>query len=180
MKKNICSMPLTHYPPISPFHGKMLLKGDDDVAKRNMVIIIIVLILVAAVVSVYQYNSTRNMTFNEAVTNHLNGSEITSIEIIRSGKDEKELTVVDPSEIEKVMAALAPIKLKKEGLSNIKFNESYWITLKTQEQQKMGITLYDKKYMSVFEHGEESNPSRTSSYQITNESDLEIIGNLFK
>ena len=138
------------------------------------------IILAIVVGSVIINMSTKNTIFKEVVTDHLNVKEISSIEIIRSTDtiSEDTITVTDVGQIQLIINALSQTKLRKTSISNINYAESYWITLKTNEKRKFGMTLYDKDYLTIFQYN--SNKDATKSYKITNEFDPSVIRGLFK
>ncbi|WP_045574559.1 hypothetical protein [Desulfosporosinus sp. I2] len=146
--------------------------------KRYKIVAAIIFAIVVGLVIIYM--STKNTTFKEVVLDHLNVMEVSSIEIIRKTDaiNENRITVTDPSQIELIMNAFSRTKMREASFSNINYTESYWITLKTNENRKFGITLYDNDYVNIFEYNSKKNT--TKSYKITNEFDPIVIRGLFK
>ncbi len=137
------------------------------------------LVIVAIAVLGMMYLSSRNTTFKEVVLNKLNLNEISSIEVIRSDRtNDKEITVTDTTQIKKILNAFSQMKLKESSISNINFITSYWITLESNGNRDFGITLYDKKYIVIYEYNAASQKNQSKSYIITNDFDPLAIAEL--
>ncbi|NUU60560.1 hypothetical protein [Paenibacillus agri] len=150
--------------------------------KRNKYILLgIVILIIVGLGIFYMYPS--NTTFKKAVLDRLDVADVSSIKIIKSGDsvDENEVNVTDPSEIEKILGTFVHINLSKSKLSNIKYNDSYWMTIETKsENLKYGITLFDKVYLKTFEYNAKIPKNQLQSYKITNDFDLTVIRDLFE
>lgn len=148
--------------------------------KRNKYIVSVIVLIVIVSLGV-MYMSTKTTTFKKVVLERINSSDISSIEIIKSSDatTENNKTLTDPYEIEKIMNAFSPVKLRESNVSNISFTESYWITVKTNENRIFGITLYDKNYVIIFEYDTPSRINTTKSYKITNDFNPRVIEELF-
>ncbi|MFC3748314.1 hypothetical protein [Paenibacillus sp. GCM10012306] len=150
--------------------------------KRNKYILFGIVMLIIVGLGIF-YMSPSNTTFKKAVLDQLDVAEVSSIKIDKSGAavDENEVTITDPGEIDKILGTLAQINLRKSRLSNIKYNDSYWITIETKsENLKFGITLYDQNYLETYEYNAKIPKNKIQSYKITNDFDLEVIRDLFK
>lgn len=142
---------------------------------------IVAVIILAIVVGLVINNYTKNTTFKEAVLDHMNVKEISSIEIVRASDaiNEDKITITDSSQIELIMNAFSQTKLRESISPNIKYTEVYWITLKINKIRKFGIILYGKDYVVI----NDANPYekyKVHSYRITNEFDSIVIQGLFK
>lgn len=137
---------------------------------------ITIAILCLTVILVFVYLSTRNTTFNEAVLDELNISEISSLEIIKSiGTQEEEISVVDSNEIKSLMSMFSQIKLKHKQFPNGNYSETYWITIKGKGNRLYGMTLYDKDYIQIYNY--QSNIS--DEYKIIGDLNLSVIQEMF-
>lgn len=147
--------------------------------KRNYIVAGIVIIIIVGLGIFYM--STKSTTFKEAVLDQFDVKEVSSIEIIKSGENEKVVTVTDSSEIEKILNTFSQTKLRESSLSNINYADSYWMTIKTNNKnRKFGITLYDKDYINIYEYSAAIQKNTTKSYKITNDFDPIVIRDLFK
>ncbi|UYO06685.1 ATP-dependent metallopeptidase FtsH/Yme1/Tma family protein [Paenibacillus sp. PSB04] len=128
------------------------------------------------------YFSPKNFTFKEAVLDKLDTNNVASIEIIkRDQQGEHTKNVTNSEEIHEILNSLSAANLKKSGPSDIQFTESYWITVKTNDEGRAyGITLYDSDYMHTFEYDAAAPKNASRSYKITNDFDAAAIRNVFK
>ncbi|GIP28496.1 hypothetical protein J23TS9_36260 [Paenibacillus sp. J23TS9] len=145
---------------------------------RKSSIYIIAAVIIIVIVGLVIFNSySKNTTFNDVVLEKINTDQISSLEILKSSNDEKK-TITDKSEINKIMNSLSVIKLR-EGSYSIDSTEPYYITIKTNNLRRFGMTLYDKNYLKIFDYDPEIPKNSTKSYKISNEFDPAIIRSLF-
>ncbi|MBP2242980.1 hypothetical protein J2Z40_003562 [Cytobacillus eiseniae] len=119
----------------------------------------------------YLINSRSSTTFNEIVPDT---AKITSIEIIKSSTD-IEAVIENGNDIKELLKSLSEAELKGAKMGSIHFNESYWITLSTNEKRQVGITVYDDKYLLIFDYNE----NKQTTYQIINGLDSSYIEQFF-
>ncbi|MFS0862033.1 hypothetical protein [Fredinandcohnia sp. 179-A 10B2 NHS] len=60
-------------------------------------------------------------------------------------------------------------------MGSINFDESYWLTLRTNGERKLGITVYDENYLMIFDYS----TSNQTSYQIISGFDSSNIEQYF-
>ena len=108
--------------------------------------------------ALYLFNSKSNTTFNDFV---LDTGEITSIEIIKTSTD-KEIVIENGNDVKGILEHFYEAELKENEMGSIDFNESYWMTLKSNGARKLGMTVYDEKYLLIFDY----NQNKQTSYQI--------------
>lgn len=140
--------------------------------KKSYIIIAAVLLIIILDLSIN--NFSKNTTFKKE-TYQVNLSGINSIEIIKTGVDENKITVTEPNKIESIINTFLQTNLK-EGERPQSYNESYWIILKANDERKLGINLYDKNFLHLFNENESS----LKYYKITNNFDLSAISSLFQ
>ncbi|WP_391572308.1 hypothetical protein [Cohnella sp.] len=144
-------------------------------SKRNTYILAVLLVAIVVVLAIM--NNQRNTTFKEAVLDHLNLAEISSVDVIKSiDSSEEEISVTTPEKIQFLMNVLSEVKLRKADYSNSQQTESYWITIKTNNERKFGLTLYSD-HIIVFSY--DSVGKKSVSYKILNHVDLEAFNGLF-
>ncbi|MBD8068804.1 DUF5301 domain-containing protein [Bacillus sp. PS06] len=119
----------------------------------------------------YLLNSRSNTTFNEVV---LEMPEITSIEIIKSSA-EKEVFIENENVITQLLKHFSEAELKEDEVGSINFDESYWLTLRTNGERKLGITVYDENYLMIFDYS----TSNQTSYRIISGFDSSKIEQYF-
>ncbi|MGO4697530.1 hypothetical protein AB4Z50_24915 [Paenibacillus sp. 2TAB26] len=145
--------------------------------KRNMIVPALFLIVIAGIVVFTTFS--KQTTFKKAISDQLNVTQISSIEILKSTDDplEEKIIVTDSALIERIMNVFSNTKLIKEHFSTNNYKESYWITIKTNENRQFGFTLYDHHFLNVFDYNASKNAA--NSYKITNELDASVIRDLF-
>ncbi|HWO97236.1 MAG TPA: DUF5301 domain-containing protein [Bacillus sp. (in: firmicutes)] len=107
--------------------------------------------------SFYLYTSRNGTTFNEIV---LDTTEVTSVEIVRSS-DDKKVVLKDENDINFFIKSLSEAELKENKIKE-DFDESYWLVLRTNGERKIGMTIYDEKFLLLYDY--ETN--KQTSYQI--------------
>jgi hypothetical protein len=109
--------------------------------------------------------------------NEQNNFNITSLEIIKNSTDE-EVIIEDSKKISQIMGNLFNAQLKKDNFSELEHDESYWITIKTDKDERaLGLTLFDQDYISVYSFNEKN---KTANYKVTNNLDISRIKSLFE
>ncbi|MGD6855952.1 DUF5301 domain-containing protein [Bacillus infantis] len=123
--------------------------------------------------AIYMIN-TRSTTFNQAVPDM---SEITAIEIIKSSTDKE--VVLEKNDVKKLVQSWSDMELKADGMGSLDFEESYWITLRAKDTRKYGLTVYDDKYLLVYDFSKRTKKDSSRSYQIISGADLDDIEQYF-
>ncbi|MDW2876128.1 MULTISPECIES: DUF5301 domain-containing protein [Bacillaceae] len=123
--------------------------------------------------AIYMIN-TRSTTFNQAVPDM---SEITAIEIIKSSTDKE--VVLEKNDVKKLVQSWSEMELKADKMGSLDFEESYWITLKANDERKYGLTVYDDKYLLVYDFSKRTKKDSSRSYQIISGADLDDIEQYF-
>ncbi|MGD6903341.1 DUF5301 domain-containing protein [Bacillus infantis] len=123
--------------------------------------------------AIYMIN-TRSTTFNQAVPDM---SEITAIEIIKSSTDKE--VVLEKNDVKKLVQSWSEMELKADKMGPLDFEESYWITLKDNDERKYGLTVYDDKYLLVYDFSKRIKKDSSRSYQIISGADLDDIEQYF-
>lgn len=140
--------------------------------KKSHIIILTVLLIIILGLKINSFS--KNTTFKKE-TYQVNLSGINSIEIIKTGVDEKTIIVTEPNKIESIINAFLQTNLK-EGESPQNYDEAYWITLKANGERKLGINLYDRFFLYLYNEDD----STLKYYKITNDFDLSAISSLFQ
>ncbi|MEH7236847.1 hypothetical protein [Bacillus sp. JJ1562] len=133
--------------------------------------IIIAIIGIAIILGVL-YVKSGSTSFDNVVSGT---PTITSIEIIR-GSDDKEVVIDDKNKVTNLMNGFSMTELKEKSMGSIEFDESYWITLRADGKRKFGLTIYDEKYILVFEY----ESSKQNSYRIIRGFDSSSIEQYFQ
>jgi hypothetical protein len=116
---------------------------------------------------IYIINS-RSSTFNQAVPDM---SEITSIEIIKTSIDKK-IILEKENDVKNLILSWSEMELKANKMGSLDFEESYWITLKANDTRKYGLTVYDEKYLLIYDYSKRTRKDSSRSYQIISGFDL--------
>lgn len=146
-----------------------------------MIIATAVLIILLLSLGLFMHFN-QSVTFDKAIGKDFDSKSVNSIEIIkRDTTGEKIVDITDPNQIQQVLAVFSDLKLKKSRISEVQFENSYWITLKGYKQQRSaGITLYDGTYLDVYNYGSNSPKNVQTSYKIVSDVDLNELIELFK
>jgi len=145
-------------------------------SKRNTYILAFLLVAIVIVLAIMN-NQRNTTTFKEAVLDQLNLAEISSVDVIKSiDSSEEEISVTTPEKIQFIVNVLSEVKLRKADYSNSQQTESYWITIKTNNERKFGLTLYSD-HIIIFSY--DLVGKKSVSYKILNHVDLEAINELF-
>jgi len=92
---------------------------------------------------------TRDSTFNKEVIEQFDLEQINEIEVIRSS-DNKTITITDVATINQIMQQFEDQPLRKVFFSNSNYDEAYWVTLRNNDKQEIGIRLDDSKHLFVY------------------------------
>ncbi|MEY9979067.1 hypothetical protein [Lysinibacillus sp. RC79] len=92
---------------------------------------------------------TRDSTFNKEVIERFDIKQINEIELIRSS-DHKTITITDLTTINQIMQQFEDQPLRKVYFSNSDYDEAYWLTLRNNDNQEIGIRLDDSKHLFVY------------------------------
>lgn len=144
--------------------------------KRNYYILAFIIILLAVGLWFFTTNSTKSL--GDAAWKDVNSDTISSIDIEKDQK--RKVTITDKDEIDKIMSSLSAIEVKKDSSISMEFNEKYKIVVNVDDGLRLGMFLYDNKYIDVYDY--EATPKKNSSmkYEISNSFDMKIIQDYFK
>ncbi|MFE3576064.1 hypothetical protein [Lysinibacillus sp. NPDC059133] len=92
---------------------------------------------------------TRDSTFNKEVIEQFDLEQINEIEVIRSS-DNKTITITDVATINQIMQQFEDQPLRKVFFSNSNYDEAYWLTLRNNDNQEIGIRLDGSKHLFVY------------------------------
>lgn len=144
--------------------------------KRNYYILACIIILLVAGLWFFAMNSTKSL--KEVAWNDIDFDTITSIEI-EKGHDYK-VTLTDKDDIHKIMSSLSALEVKKDSSISKDFKEVYRLLVDVNGGARIGMFLYDNKYIDVYDY--EASPKKNTSmkYKISNSFDEKIIHDYFK
>lgn len=144
--------------------------------KRNYYILACIIILLAIGLWFFTMNSTKSL--QEDAWNDVDFDTITSIEI-EKGHDHK-VTLTGKDDIHKIMSTLSALEVKKDSSISKDFNEVYRLLVDVNGGARIGMFLYDNKYIDVYDY--EASPKKNSSmkYKISNSFDEKIIHDYLK
>ncbi|WP_342553884.1 hypothetical protein [Paenibacillus sp. FSL R7-0652] len=144
--------------------------------KRNYYLFASIIINLAVGLWLFTMNSTKPL--KEAAWDDVNFDTITSIDI-EKGHDQK-ITLTDKDEIHKIMSSLSALEVKKNSKVSLDFNEVYRLFVDVNHGARLGMHLYDNKYIDVYDY--EASPKKNSSmhYQISSQFDHRIIQDYVK
>ncbi|KAA8785707.1 hypothetical protein ABIE27_005268 [Paenibacillus sp. 4624] len=144
--------------------------------KRNYYILACMIILLAVGLWFFTMNSTKSL--QEAAWNDVDFDTITSIEI-EKGHDQK-VTLTAKADIYKITSTLSALEVKKDSSISKDFNDVYRLLVYVDRGARIGMFLYDNKYIDVYDY--EASPKKNSSmkYKITSNFDGKIIHDYLK
>lgn len=152
-------------------------------SKYKRPILYIAIILWLCVYGTRFYDQTRTFSFNDLIMEHIDGTEIDSIYILKSKeiqhysigsvKDKKEIELVisigsveDKKEIELVMKSLPELKVKKATFAHaFPRPPKYQLRIKGEDGELLDFTISENGEISLHDHEK----SKTKEYKITNE-----------
>ncbi|MEK5322680.1 hypothetical protein NSS94_26130 [Paenibacillus sp. FSL L8-0644] len=141
-------------------------------------IIIFIVIVVAGVI----FTSKTTISFKEAALGQVNLEEIDTIEIIKSddnSANEKKITLSDPKAINQIINVFSQLQLKKSN-SGTHSSDSYWITIKSKQERKLGLTILGEKNLVVYKYNSTAPKNSFVSYEIISGYNGNIIPNFFE
>ncbi|MGG3837496.1 hypothetical protein ABEV00_10720 [Paenibacillus thiaminolyticus] len=137
-------------------------------SKYKRPIIYIAIILWFCVYGTRFYDQTRTFSFNDLIMEHIDGTDIDSIYILKS----KEIqhyslgSVKDKKEIELVMKSLPEIKVKKATFAHaFPGPPSYQLRIKGEDGELLEFIISENGEISLHDYEK----SKTKEYKITNE-----------
>lgn len=144
--------------------------------KRGYYILACMIILFAIGLWFFTMNSTKSL--QEAAWNDVDFDTITSIEI-EKGHDQK-VKLTDKADIYKIMSSLSALEVKKDSSISKDFNEVYMLMVDVNRGARIGMFLYDNKYIDVYDY--DASPKKNSSmkYKISSSFDEKIIHDYFQ
>ncbi|WP_043891241.1 DUF5301 domain-containing protein [Paenibacillus sp. Aloe-11] len=141
-------------------------------------IIIFVVIVVAGVI----FASKTAITFKEAALGQVNLEEIDTIEIMKSDDNptnERKITVSDPKVIHQIINEFSQVQLKKSNSSSPS-SDSYWITIRSKQERKLGLTILGEKNIVIYKYNSANPKNSIVSYEIISGYNGKLIQELFK
>lgn len=141
-------------------------------------IIIFVVIVVVGVIIV----SKSTITFKEAALEQVNLEEIDTIEIIKSddnSTNERKITVSDPKAIHQIINEFSQVQLK-ESNPNTSSSDLYWITIRSKQERKLGLTILGEKNLVVYKYKSAVPKNSVVSYEIISGYNGKLMKDLFK
>lgn len=144
--------------------------------KRSYYILVLFIILLA--IGIWFYTANRTTSLEDAAWRDVNSDTISSIDI-EKGSEEK-VTLTDKEEIDKIMSSLSAIEVKKDSSITKEFNETYKIVVDVDGRLRLAMTLFDNKFVEVYDY--EGTPKKNSSmqYEILNSFDMKVIQDYFE
>ncbi len=112
----------------------------------------------------------------------VNLEEIDTIEIIKSDDNptnERKITVSDPKEIHQIINEFSQIQLKKSN-SSTPSSDSYWITIRSKQERKLGLTILGEKNIVIYKYNSANPKKSIVSYEIISGYNGKLIQELFK
>jgi len=113
----------------------------------------------------------------EVTTGIIEGEEVTSIQINRLESTDQVIIVKDKKEIAEIMDSFSKVKLRETNPPNIRFKVSYWMTIYVSNERRLLLTLYDDKFLTIYNPDKSKDKSRF--YKIRNKYDLKSIEDAF-
>ncbi|MFB7158221.1 hypothetical protein [Lysinibacillus sp. NPDC056232] len=117
---------------------------------------------------------TRDSTFNKEVIEQFDLEQINEIEVIRSS-DNKTITITDVATINQIMQQFEDQPLRKVFFSNSNYDEAYWVTLRNNDKQEIGIRLDDSKHLFVYLYEE----NYMKDYKLLDKFNMALLEELF-
>ncbi len=98
----------------------------------------------------------------------VNLGDIDTIEIIKSddnSANEKKITVSDPKSINQIINVFSQLQLKKSN-SSTPLSDLYWITIRSKQERKLGLTILGGKNLVVYQYNSAVPKNSVVSYEI--------------
>ncbi|MFL0364569.1 hypothetical protein ACH0BF_16315 [Pseudobacillus sp. 179-B 2D1 NHS] len=141
--------------------------------KRWIVLPILLIVLLGLY---FLINSGRSTSIQELFTDEgINRSEITSIDTVKSSTDEK-VSITEPKQINKIVTEISKLQLKEENFTEAENSQSYWVTIKANNERRLGMTFFDQDFLSIYNFKDK----KQYNYKITDNSNINAIKDLFK
>ncbi|OMF77888.1 DUF4883 family protein [Paenibacillus peoriae] len=149
--------------------------------QKKYVLSFIILFVVIVVVGVI-FASEPTISFKEAALGQVNLEEINTIEIIKSvdnTANEKKITVSNPKAIHQIINELSQVQLKKSD-SSTPSSDLYWITIRSKQERKLGLTIFGEKSLVVYKYDSAVPKNNVVSYEIISGYNEKLMKNFFK
>lgn len=143
------------------------------------------IIAVIVIFGILYYVNNRTLMLKEILSDNLNAQKILVTETNYNsnesidGIERKEIDISDKEKIKALIDLITQMEVKKGMPSNIDYNESYWITIKENNNLKYGFTLFDNKYIEVYTFNPDTPKKQTQSFTIVNDVDISLLKGLF-
>ncbi|AWE07629.1 hypothetical protein DCE79_09645 [Lysinibacillus sp. 2017] len=106
----------------------------------------------------------------------IRAENVSEINVIR-GSDDKEVTIIEENPKENLLAALLDTDVKKAKGSNKDDSESYWITIKNENEREFGFRIDNELNVTPYEYG--GSKKNSDNYLFSDGKVLKIIESLF-
>lgn len=149
------------------YYVHMIYKEDFMKIQKKYVLSFIILLVVIVVAGVI-FTSKTTISFKEAALGQVNLEEIDTIEIIKSddnSANEKKITVSDPKSINQIINIFSQLQLKKSN-SSTPSSDLYWITIRSKQERKLGLTILGEKNLVVYKYNSAVPKNSVVSYEI--------------
>ncbi|ASR49500.1 hypothetical protein B4V02_23840 [Paenibacillus kribbensis] len=150
------------------------------IQKKYVLSFIIIFVVIVVAGAIFASKST--ITFKDAALGQVNLEEIDTIEIIKSddnSTNERKITVSDPKEIHQIINEFSRVQLKKSN-SSTPSPDSYWITIRSKQERKLGLTILGEKNIVIYKYNSANPKNSIVSYEIISGYNGKLIQNLFK
>ncbi|MGW9526497.1 hypothetical protein ACWHAM_01870 [Paenibacillus terrae] len=149
--------------------------------QKKYVLSFIILFVVIVVIRVI-FASKITITFKEAALGQVYLKEIDTIELIKSddnSTNERKITVSDPKVIHLIINELSQVQLKKSN-SGSPSSDSYWITIRSKQERKLGLTILGEKNIVIYKYNSANPKNSIVSYEIVSRYNGKLIQDLFE
>ncbi|MEG0295231.1 MAG: hypothetical protein RR620_00850 [Clostridium sp.] len=142
--------------------------------KKNAKIISFGIVIAVVVIGMVIFMTGSAESFNELVLTNIDKSNISSIEVSRSSDNHERITE-DKETINGIIKDLESLQIKKSENIKESNGEVYWIKIKIDSEQKIGIVL-SENHVSI----QDGSKNATDTYKVTDGYNVNTIEGLFK
>ena len=135
----------------------------------------LIVIIIAVVFTIWVLKD-KETTLGEEFPDVIKDGSVSEIQVLR-GSDDKEVTIIEESQKEELLAALFDTDVKKNKESNKAGSESYWITIKSGDERVFALRVGNGLNVSPYEFG--GNKKNSDNYLLTDGNALEVVEALF-
>lgn len=142
--------------------------------KKNTKIISFGIVIAVVVIGMVIFITGSEERFNELFLANIDKSNISSIEVSRSSDNHERITE-DKETINGIIKDLESLQIKKSENIKESNGEVYWIKIKIDSEQKIGIVL-SENHVSI----QDGSKNATDTYKVTDGYNVNTIEVLFK